>query len=135
MDHPSRSRGISVTTRGRCRLEPAHDEIAGDRSGSVNTTGLKAAMSGIEKQFADLNGMRMAYVEIGAGDPIVFLHGNPTSSYLWRDVIAEVAHLGLGARLLLGASACTSSQKTPAGRSGMPYAPGSSPTGRTPVSV
>ncbi len=51
-------------------------------------------MSGIEKQFAALNGMRMAYVEIGAGDPIVRLHGNPTSSYLWRHVIGEVADLG-----------------------------------------
>ena len=32
----------------------------------------------------------MAYVETGAGDPIVFLHGNPTSSYLWRNVIPHV---------------------------------------------
>lgn len=32
----------------------------------------------------------MAYVETGSGDPVVFLHGNPTSSYLWRNVIAEV---------------------------------------------
>lgn len=32
----------------------------------------------------------MAYVEAGAGDPVVFLHGNPTSSYLWRNVIPEV---------------------------------------------
>jgi pimeloyl-ACP methyl ester carboxylesterase len=38
--------------------------------------------------------MRMAYVEIGAGDPIVFLHGNPTSSYLWRHMIGEVADPG-----------------------------------------
>jgi haloalkane dehalogenase len=51
-------------------------------------------MSGIEKQFADLNGARMAYTETGTGDPIVFLHGNPTSSYLWRHVIREVADLG-----------------------------------------
>ena len=29
----------------------------------------------------------MAYVDVGAGDPIVFLHGNPTPSYLWRDII------------------------------------------------
>jgi haloalkane dehalogenase len=36
----------------------------------------------------------MAWLEVGAGDPIVFLHGNPTSSYLWRDVIPHVAHLG-----------------------------------------
>jgi haloalkane dehalogenase len=36
----------------------------------------------------------MAYVEVGDGDPIVFLHGNPTSSYLWRNVIPHVQHLG-----------------------------------------
>ena len=36
----------------------------------------------------------MAYVDIGNGDPIVFLHGNPTSSYLWRNVIPHLAELG-----------------------------------------
>lgn len=36
----------------------------------------------------------MAYVEAGAGDPIVLLHGNPTSSYLWRNVIHELEGLG-----------------------------------------
>ncbi len=36
----------------------------------------------------------MAYYEVGAGDPILFLHGNPTSSYLWRNVIPHVQHLG-----------------------------------------
>ena len=36
----------------------------------------------------------MAYVDAGEGDPIVFLHGNPTSSYLWRNVIPHVQHLG-----------------------------------------
>ena len=33
----------------------------------------------------------MAYVEVGEGDPIVFLHGNPTSSYLWRNIIPHVS--------------------------------------------
>ena len=36
----------------------------------------------------------MASVDTGAGDPIVFLHGNPTSSYLWRHVIPHVAEQG-----------------------------------------
>lgn len=36
----------------------------------------------------------MAYVELGAGDPIVFLHGNPTSSYLWRNVMPHLADQG-----------------------------------------
>ena len=33
----------------------------------------------------------MSYREIGAGTPIVFLHGNPTSSYLWRHVLPSLA--------------------------------------------
>ena len=36
----------------------------------------------------------LAYVDTGAGDPVVFLHGNPTSSYLWRNVIPHVAGAG-----------------------------------------
>ena len=36
-------------------------------------------------------GTEMAYVDIGSGDPIVFLHGNPTSSYLWRNIIPYLA--------------------------------------------
>ena len=36
----------------------------------------------------------MAYVDVGTGDPIVFLHGNPTSSYLWRNVIPHAESLG-----------------------------------------
>ena len=47
-----------------------------------------------DKQFAEVNGKQMAYVEVGEGDPIVFLHGNPTSSYLWRNIIPHVSDLG-----------------------------------------
>jgi haloalkane dehalogenase len=36
----------------------------------------------------------MAYIDVGEGDPIVFLHGNPTSSYTWRNVIPHVQQLG-----------------------------------------
>jgi len=36
----------------------------------------------------------MAFVDAGAGDPVVFLHGNPTSSYLWRNVIPHVESVG-----------------------------------------
>lgn len=35
----------------------------------------------------EVNGLNMAYVERGEGDPIVFQHGNPTSKYLWRNII------------------------------------------------
>jgi haloalkane dehalogenase len=39
----------------------------------------------------DAAGVEMAYVDTGKGDPIVFLHGNPTSSYLWRNIIPHLA--------------------------------------------
>ncbi len=42
---------------------------------------------GYAKQFKTVMGKKMAYVDEGAGDPIVFLHGNPTSSYLWRNIM------------------------------------------------
>jgi len=41
----------------------------------------------LPKKSATVHGKRMAYAEIGEGDPIVFLHGNPTSSYLWRNIL------------------------------------------------
>ena len=47
-----------------------------------------------EKKTAQVLGKRMAYVEVGEGDPIVFLHGNPTSSFLWRDVIPHCESKG-----------------------------------------
>ncbi len=46
------------------------------------------------KKKVDVNGRSMAYVDVGSGDPIVFLHGNPTSSYLWRNVIPHLEGLG-----------------------------------------
>lgn len=46
------------------------------------------------KQFTPVHGHRLAHVEVGSGDPIVLLHGNPTSSYLWRDVMPPLAGLG-----------------------------------------
>jgi haloalkane dehalogenase len=47
-----------------------------------------------KKSRSNVLGASMAYVEAGKGDPIVFLHGNPTSSYLWRNVIPEVVATG-----------------------------------------
>src|SRR6266850_7739692 len=42
----------------------------------------------------EVHGARMTYVDEGRGDPIVFLHGNPTSSYLWRNIIPYLTGLG-----------------------------------------
>ena len=48
----------------------------------------------LAKKTVDVLGSRMAYHERGEGTPVLFLHGNPTSSYLWRDVIAELEGCG-----------------------------------------
>ena len=47
------------------------------------------------KKFVTVAGKHMAYVDLGSGEPaFLFLHGNPTSSYLWRNVMSEVAGFG-----------------------------------------
>ncbi|MGP1394504.1 MAG: haloalkane dehalogenase [Inquilinaceae bacterium] len=49
-----------------------------------------------QKQVAAVSGGAIAYVEVGdpVGDPVLFLHGIPTSSYLWRNVLPGVARDG-----------------------------------------
>ena len=46
------------------------------------------------KSFLNINGKNLAYVDSGEGDPIVFLHGNPTSSYLWRNIMPHLEGMG-----------------------------------------
>lgn len=46
------------------------------------------------KKFIEVKGKKMAYVEMGDGDPIVFQHGNPTSSYLWRNIMPHLKDQG-----------------------------------------
>ena len=43
-----------------------------------------------EKSRLAIRGSEMAFVDAGEGDPVVFLHGNPTSSYLWRNILPEI---------------------------------------------
>ena len=47
-----------------------------------------------KKSFKTINGKSIAFVDVGEGDPIVLLHGNPTSSYLWRNVIPHLEGMG-----------------------------------------
>src|SRR6266478_9928641 len=47
-----------------------------------------------QKKRKPILGLEMAYVDEGQGDPIVFLHGNPTFSYIWRNIIPYVQELG-----------------------------------------
>ena len=47
-----------------------------------------------ESHYVEVHGSNMHYIDEGAGNPILFLHGNPTSSYLWRNIIPHVTPLG-----------------------------------------
>ena len=47
-----------------------------------------------ESKFLEVKGSRMHYIDVGKGDPILFLHGNPTSSYLWRNIIPHLQKQG-----------------------------------------
>jgi haloalkane dehalogenase len=51
---------------------------------------LSTEISRYKKYYKTIQGKRMAYVDAGEGDPIVFLHGNPTSSYRWRNVMPHL---------------------------------------------
>ena len=48
----------------------------------------------LPKKTISVNGKTMSYVEMGEGDPIIFQHGNPTSSYLWRNIMPHLAVQG-----------------------------------------
>lgn len=47
-----------------------------------------------KKKFVTVEGRKMAYIEMGSGNPIVFQHGNPTSSYLWRNILPKLSTFG-----------------------------------------
>ena len=45
-------------------------------------------------KYAEVVGSKMHYVESGTGDPVLFLHGQPTWSYLWRNIMPELEGRG-----------------------------------------
>jgi haloalkane dehalogenase len=53
-----------------------------------------SALPFASKKYLQANGRRMAYIDEGEGDAIVFQHGNPTSSYLWRNVMRHLSGTG-----------------------------------------
>src|SRR6516165_4150190 len=52
-----------------------------------------------KSHFIEVHGSKLHYVDEGSGDPILFLHGNPTSSYLWRNMLPAVTSVGRGIAL------------------------------------
>ena len=61
---------------------------------TVNAQAIFSEKPFAEKKFIEIKGRRMAYIDEGEGDPIVFQHGNPTSSYLWRNIMPYCRGLG-----------------------------------------
>ena len=47
-----------------------------------------------DKSSVNIDGKKLAYIDVGEGTPIVMLHGNPTSSFLWRNIIPHLNDLG-----------------------------------------
>jgi haloalkane dehalogenase len=72
------------------RLFPA----AADRERSNAMPDRISAEDNHPRRRASVLDSEMSYVTVGEGHPIVFLHGNPTSSYLWRNVIPHISDLG-----------------------------------------
>ncbi len=57
----------------------------------MNTSNNISATFSFESHFVDINGSKLHYVDEGEGDPILFLHGNGCSSYIWRNIIPHVS--------------------------------------------
>ena len=47
-----------------------------------------------KSNYIDIHGSNIHYIDEGEGDPVLFLHGNPTSSYLWRNIIPHMTSFG-----------------------------------------
>ena len=52
-----------------------------------------------ESKFVEVEGLRLHYLEQGGGDPVLLLHGWPTSSFLWRNVIGRLGPQSRGIAL------------------------------------
>lgn len=68
--------------------------MAGKIGGTMSAEQEISAEFPFESQFVEVEGSNLHYVEEGSGDPILFLHGNATFSYLWRNIIPHLSGLG-----------------------------------------
>jgi haloalkane dehalogenase len=75
-------------------IRPLTTRGAAVPDGTADEANVISAAFPYQKQRWRVLGREMAYVEVGEGDPIVLLHGNPTSSYLWRNVLPHLQPLG-----------------------------------------
>src|SRR4051812_34343725 len=92
LPHPWRSRDTAEGGYAMARASSIAPTMFGDDRKEEHHK-ISAAFPYQKKQRRIL-GRDMAFVEVGDGDPIVLLHGNPTSSYLWRNVLPHLQSLG-----------------------------------------
>ncbi|WP_299491766.1 haloalkane dehalogenase [uncultured Shewanella sp.] len=76
----------SVLTLTACAPNSAPPQNQEEKIASIN------ADFPFDSHYINIKGSKMHYIDEGHGDPILFLHGNPTSSYLWRNIIPYVSH-------------------------------------------
>ena len=76
--------GSTITEHADVQWRKAHE----------HATTLPAADFPYEYKFVEIDGNRIAYIEKGEGDPILFIHGAPTSSYLWRNILPWMSDRG-----------------------------------------
>ena len=76
------------------RQEEAKMKAQDRGTGATSHSSSSISLWGCQKRFVNVLGRKMAYIERGEGHPIVFTHGNPTSSFLWRNVLPHVERSG-----------------------------------------
>jgi hypothetical protein len=77
----------------------------------VTVSVMKMSEAVLKKKMKTILGKQMAYYDEGQGTPILFLHGNPTSSYLWRNIVRELD--GCGRRIAPDMIGMGDSEKLP----------------------
>ncbi len=84
--------GLAVVTAFAVTTVKADEEPSGPPQGY--RAGVLSAEFPYESNYIEILGSKMHYIDQGQGDVFLFLHGNPTSSYLWRNVMRYVAPQG-----------------------------------------
>ncbi|MEM7517358.1 MAG: haloalkane dehalogenase [Planctomycetota bacterium] len=82
--------GLAAGTLSVAQAEPSANTLSQHKVPPMEVS----SETRYEPQFVKVLGSRMAYVEAGNGDPILFLHGQPTSSYLWRNIMPHLEGQG-----------------------------------------
>lgn len=81
---------IAVVITGAVAAEESNDHKSGSCGPKLPQTQISQSIR-FDHKYVDVLQSKMSYIESGEGDPVVFAHGNPTSSYLWRNVFPYVS--------------------------------------------